>query len=967
MNAPKAGPPQFIAYNDVCYSSTESRPSKIYLHHIMQWNMILVASANAIDVSFLRISQAGDLPVWTQEFPNDLYPANLPLTPTTDESFPIGFEFDTGCVNRLLQEDGNAYPVMPMLHILSTYGVLCSFYVLNTTPTYVDVCSPPRPLDPSVANFFKVQPAIAPAPSQPEVLKTPPKADMPFAPPIGQSTPSIPKVQPMPQKAPPSNSFFGLSNTSQPPPAFGASSAFQSVAKTTAPSVAPTLNLTQSQPPAQALITVPQTYTPAASAHTKPVESLPVVAAIEKQSTAEDEQVYSRMIQDEMKAFELELRTVLEKSRSLKVSIGTKEESAHMRRSIEELDELKKEATETIDSLRSDVQSNRLGLTEMFSMLYEARAKLDQSKNEKSIFMNYSQVQDRASKRTLDRLVKQVSQCEMQLHLAMQVMNSQWASYQEAISKSRKNRMHNPSLEGLYQTLTKQQEIIYRQNEKMAVLKSKLGLRENLMKQKSTLPMMESFSDSMISISLADQVESENSKLTNKKLKNLRNLLAGRDVVTIKPQRPERVGLSSEIIREKKLQTLKTIKKRQLTEPPTGINQVAVTPAARAPTYNQTAPVPFSQAASFPTFNQSTAPTAAPVFSLSASQQKTTFGLTSSTSQPQQQLSFGVQKKPDELPKPAPFSGFGASQAPSFGIGLSSGGQPSFGMSSASLVLDAEKKKEEVAALTPAPRLYLNPAAHKASAEAHKPPSTIANTNIAVSATFSIPLANKVAPTQKDQPRVVEKKQEEIKAPATSENASFTFKLSEKKDESSVVTVKAPSGNPSFSSLLSSTTDTSKGFSFAAGNAPSPFSVAPKVSDTKSAASSTSAAATTTASIFSGFGASHATTSAPGSIFGGTSTSFSGFGSGFSLGLGEQAKPSSNFSLNLGDASKAPSAAGSFSFAALAPSIATTTAADSKPFAAPASDVKSSFSFSSAVSQPSTTKSEISGAVESST
>lgn len=922
VNAPKAGPPMFIAYTDVCYSSTESRPSKMYLQHISQWNMLLVSSANSIDVSLLRISQLGDLPVWTQEFPSDMFPAELPLTPNKDESFPAGFALETGCVGRLAKEDNAPYPAMPMIHVLSTYGVLCSFYVLNTTSNYVDICSPPRPIDPAVSSLFRAQ-QITAAPA-PEPAKTPPKADIPFSIPMGQSTPAVPKVQPMPAKVPAVNVF----NTSQPPPAFvqppSLASAFQTVAKTTAPPTAPTLNLTQSKPPT-ALITVPPTYTPSTEANSK-ADGAARPAVVEKQNTAEDELIYNRMIQDEVKAFELELRTVMEKSRSLRVNIGTKDESAEMRRSIEELDELKKEATETIESLRTDVQSNRLGLTEMFSMVYEARAKFEQEKNEKSIFINQNQLQDRSSKRTIDRLVKQVSHCEMQLQTAIQAMNEQWASYHEAMNKYKKNRMHNPSLEVLYQTLTKQQEIIYRQCEKMAQLKSKLGLRDSFMKQKTSAdsPAVESFSDLMISISLADQVEAEKAKLTNKKLKTLRNLLIGREVVTITTQRAERAGLNSEIIREKKLQTLKSMKKRQLDDAPAGFAQTSTPPA-----FNSTPPLT--------------------AFNMNAAQQKPpNFGLVSS------QPSFGIAKASNEPPK-VPFMGFGGPptpSTPSFGLNLSNtSNQPSFDLSSSPLVLEAEKKKKEQA-----PRLYFSPAAHKTTTEAPKPPSTIANTNIAVTASFSIPLANKVAPSAvKEPPRVVEKKQDENKAP-TNENASFTFKIAEKKDESSVVTIKAPTGTPNFASLLSSSTaDSSKGFSFAAGTTASPFTAAPKTT-------TSAVAATPPASIFSGFGGAPAAVTTA-SIFGGT-TSFSGFGSSFSLGLGsDQTKPANTgFSLNLSSTSettKTTPSAGTFSFASAASSIPST-AIETKPAnvgatAKPPSST-STFSFASAIAQPTAAK-----------
>jgi hypothetical protein len=68
-------------------------------------------------------------------------------------------------------------------------------------------------------------------------------------------------------------------------------------------------------------------------------------------------------------------------------------------------------------------------------------------------------------------------------------------------------------------------------------------------------------------------------------------------------------------------------------------------------------------------------------------------------------------------------------------------------------------------------RSRINPVAHKA-----------ADTKIAVSATFSIGLANEASTSgQKEQSRVIEKKPEENKI----ENASFTFKLGDKKEESS--------------------------------------------------------------------------------------------------------------------------------------------------------------------------------------
>lgn len=1024
----------------------------------MQWNMLLVASANSIDINFLRVTQPGDLPTWTQEFNNDMFPAELPLTPTKDESFPVGFDFETGCSNRLVQDEGSFYPVMPMIHICSTYGVLCSFYLLNTSPSYIDVCSPARPLDPAALSLFKAeqpqqllsqnqqqqqnpqlqqqqqQPAVAPQP-----LKTPSKTEMSLPPPIGQSTPALPKVPSMTMR-PPAPNLFSLSNNSQPPPLFGApqipaASAFQPAAKIAAPlAIQPQIQVqskAQTQPLATALITVPENWTRTEIRKPELIAKPPV----EKISTAQDEQVYSRMIQEELRGFEIELKTAMEKSRSLKINIGTREESAEMRQSIENIDELKKEATETFESLRTDVQSNRLGLTEMFSMVYEARAKLDQSKNETSIFINQNQVQDRTSKRTLDRLIKQVSQCEMQVQTAIQVMNSQWSTYQEAINKKKKSRMHNPSLEGLYQTLTRQQEIIYRQNENMAILKSKLGLRDNYMKQKTCPNMaMDSFSDSMISISLADQVQSENAKLTDKKLKNLRNMLDGRELVTIRPQRPERPGLNSEIIREKKLTTLNNMKRLQSNSNETSHVQTSIKPLQQeqkkstvgisqtqsigsintqrqpsfaAPTSKGKLPFENSSPASLPSFGVSISAQGQPSlvpplsFGLVSAQSHTSFGISNLPTKgqilPQPQVGFGSPMAPPSAlsfgspasstpgistlgtsdarfgrsnipantPK-VPFSGFGVPATQGLTFGTEPVGdcppKPSFGLSSAPLVLE-EKKREDTASMfassaNQAPRAYINPVAHKTTTESTKPPSTIDNVKVATSATFSMPLSHKVVPREPH--KSAEKKHDENKPPAAStETTSYTFKLPGKKDDSSYPVVNVKAANSS--ALLTNPGDSSKPFSMGI-NSLSPFDVASKTFEAK-----TVPVTTTTTSIFGGFGNLPVTTTASSSAFG---TAFSGFGSNFGIDSNKYPSSISGFSSNL---SSEDSKSSGFSFASLGATINLTTASDVKttPSLTSLTSAKitpiSSFSFSSAIAPttPTTKSTEITSSTSS--
>jgi nuclear pore complex protein Nup214 len=326
--------------------------------------MILVASANCIDVNFLRISKTGDVPEWTQEFPNDAFPAELPLAADKSETFPIGFELDTASTNRLNSDEG-FYPVMPIIHILSTHGCLCSFYILNTTTTFVDICSPPRPLDPSSLSLFKV-----PEIKANEDFKTPPKAAVA---PMSHSTPALPKLNLFGSPAsasafsnnPTTLGGFSMPFSSKPQPQQQPLQLSQpliqqqpatSVQFSAKPANIPqtvTENV-QSQQTSKPLITVPAIYNPPLTQ--EKLESREIKSVAEKQpNESEDESVYNKMIQDEIKAFELEYRIVMEKSKSVRVHIGTKEESAEMRKNLEELDELKKEATETIDSLKSEV------------------------------------------------------------------------------------------------------------------------------------------------------------------------------------------------------------------------------------------------------------------------------------------------------------------------------------------------------------------------------------------------------------------------------------------------------------------------------------------------------------------------------------------------------------------------------------------------------------------------------------
>lgn len=56
----------------------------------------------------------------------------------------------------------------------------------------------------------------------------------------------------------------------------------------------------------------------------------------------------------------------------------------------------------------------------------------------------------------------------------------------------------------------------------------------------------------MVSMSLCDQVKLDTERLSTEKLNSLREMLKSRKILQVTPKRPERTGLSSEIVMEKR-------------------------------------------------------------------------------------------------------------------------------------------------------------------------------------------------------------------------------------------------------------------------------------------------------------------------------------------------------------------------------------------------------------------------------
>lgn len=230
INAPKAGTPTYTNYFDICYSLNGPRNHQFNFTHVPQWNLLLVSSANGVEVGVLGTSETGDLPTWQQLTLLDEARIELPLSEgTQDETFPLGFVYDTSSTHQLTINE-KQLPSMPMVHVLGTDGTLLAFDFLNLQPGVPSVCSPPPPLADTSGQFCALDtltaaeentsagaaPSIAAPPVAAVQPNTPALADISFA-----FTPNTVTSTPAPAKDKPPSLFAGFGNmASKAPPSF---------------------------------------------------------------------------------------------------------------------------------------------------------------------------------------------------------------------------------------------------------------------------------------------------------------------------------------------------------------------------------------------------------------------------------------------------------------------------------------------------------------------------------------------------------------------------------------------------------------------------------------------------------------------------------------------------------------------------------------------------------------------------
>ncbi|XP_038063671.1 nuclear pore complex protein Nup214-like isoform X2 [Patiria miniata] len=146
VNAPKEGRPTYSNFEDVCYGSGETRTAQYQLLNaglLEKWSFILATSSNSMEAAVIGQSREdrASWEIWTVD---DAARIEMPLSGDDEDTFPMGLALDLSSETDVKIGTTN-YQAPPIVMVLSTEGVLCPFYILNSDAT-VPITSKAEPL-----------------------------------------------------------------------------------------------------------------------------------------------------------------------------------------------------------------------------------------------------------------------------------------------------------------------------------------------------------------------------------------------------------------------------------------------------------------------------------------------------------------------------------------------------------------------------------------------------------------------------------------------------------------------------------------------------------------------------------------------------------------------------------------------------------------------------------------------------
>lgn len=102
----------------------------------------MVASSNSMEVGILGLSKEQQWKQWTL---GDAARAELPLSPKKQDTLPVGLTVDIGTKSNTPWGE-NTLPPSPLLYLMSHFGVLCCFHIVNVREGAASICQIPEML-----------------------------------------------------------------------------------------------------------------------------------------------------------------------------------------------------------------------------------------------------------------------------------------------------------------------------------------------------------------------------------------------------------------------------------------------------------------------------------------------------------------------------------------------------------------------------------------------------------------------------------------------------------------------------------------------------------------------------------------------------------------------------------------------------------------------------------------------------
>uniref|UniRef100_A0A673KQ52 Nuclear pore complex protein Nup214 n=1 Tax=Sinocyclocheilus rhinocerous TaxID=307959 RepID=A0A673KQ52_9TELE len=584
---------RYLNFNDLVYGTCTERQHHYYLCHIEDWDLVLAASAAAIEVSI--IAKQEDKVNWELWLLEDASRAELPVTENSEDTLPVGMAIDYTSQEDIHLSDEKRLPPAPTLMLLSTDGVLCPFSLLNLNPgvKQLTMAAIPLPEDRErapaaskttamrLSSSFSSAPVSAASsifPSFPASFGTaPPPATLSFTAPPSAATAAASSVPPTSVSS--TNFSFSLPALSSAGPSgfsLGSAAAGFSFSAPKPSSYAPAFSFTSSFAPKEvssASTAIPPQRPPAMSPIISgpkvPVEpatpavrmnltdsvfpcvlwQVVSVKALEKhlQQKKESDPIMTGIL-EEIGHFEKELDDLNTRCRNADFRVGSTDDMKDLRKDSENLHAFTLEIRDTTESLHGDISMLKTSLLEGFAGAEEARAQSELNRDKDYLQLLYKKPLDPRREEQLKEIRHLYQYVKFAIEDVNAVLDMEWEKHLEK-KKKKQRHMIAPEREALFTALANNLDIINQQKQRLDRLESdlhKLRLCRgtsvwSFISQTPSTP-----SGQRLEHMSAAQVPAKSpSKMTPAKQSQLRNFLSKRQTPPVRSTAPANLSRSA--------------------------------------------------------------------------------------------------------------------------------------------------------------------------------------------------------------------------------------------------------------------------------------------------------------------------------------------------------------------------------------------------------------------------------------